>query len=272
MQWCPSNHPVSYRKCLGTCDAFLCVSHTLHSALESGQEARILHIDFSSAFDRVNHLGIFYKLCSVGIGGSCPLTGGVFKCDIAHRRSVAVLCMLYKMRCNQMHPGVTLLMVLYLDRMCLCGLHAVLWLHIGILIRCLAAKPRSTAWLLFLAQCSSGTILLSPYSMMWDWRVSRAGPMLFYWPYLLYRYYSLCYFPFLFFLSISCYCGAGVFGLIGCISLSLSIAMPTSFNNNNNNITKQVHTYMCDSKKNNRLTLMPIVWPLGYIDGSGFKY
>ena len=28
----------------------------------------------------------------------------VFECDIAHRRSVAVLCMLYKIRCNLMHP------------------------------------------------------------------------------------------------------------------------------------------------------------------------
>ena len=54
----------AYRKVLGTCDALLCVSHTLLSALESGQ------IDFSAAFDRVNHLGILYKLCSVGIGGS----------------------------------------------------------------------------------------------------------------------------------------------------------------------------------------------------------
>ena len=30
------------RKGLGTCDALLCVSHTLQSALESGQEARIV--------------------------------------------------------------------------------------------------------------------------------------------------------------------------------------------------------------------------------------
>ena len=29
-----------------------------------------MEIDFSAAFDRVNHLGILYKLCSVGIGGS----------------------------------------------------------------------------------------------------------------------------------------------------------------------------------------------------------
>ena len=59
----------TYRKCLGTCDALLCVSHTLQSALENGQEARIMQIGFSAAFDRVNHLGILYKLCSVGIGG-----------------------------------------------------------------------------------------------------------------------------------------------------------------------------------------------------------
>ena len=60
----------AYRKGLGTCDALLCVTHTLQSASESGQEARIVQIDFSAAFDRVNHLGIPYKLSSVGIGGS----------------------------------------------------------------------------------------------------------------------------------------------------------------------------------------------------------
>ena len=60
----------AYLKGLGTCDALLCVSHTLQSALESRQEARILQIDFSAAFERVNQLVILYKLCSVGIGGS----------------------------------------------------------------------------------------------------------------------------------------------------------------------------------------------------------
>ena len=42
----------------------------MQSALESGQEARIVQINFTAAFDRVNHQGILYKLCSVGIGGS----------------------------------------------------------------------------------------------------------------------------------------------------------------------------------------------------------
>ena len=46
------------------------MSHTLQSALESGQEARIIQIDFSGAFDRVNYQGILYKLGSLSIGGS----------------------------------------------------------------------------------------------------------------------------------------------------------------------------------------------------------
>ena len=37
------------------------------------------------------------------ISGARFLTGDVFECDIDHRRSVAVLCMLYKIRCNPVH-------------------------------------------------------------------------------------------------------------------------------------------------------------------------
>ena len=60
----------AYRKGLGTCDAPLCVSHTVQSEFESWQEARIVQIDFSGAFDRINPPRILYKLCSEGIGGS----------------------------------------------------------------------------------------------------------------------------------------------------------------------------------------------------------
>ena len=83
-------------------------------------------------------------------------------------------------------------MVLYLDRMCQRGLHAVLWSHIGTLMHRVAAEPCSTAGLF--SRCPSGTISLIPYSMVWDWRVSRAEPMLLYWPKLLYPYYSLLHF------------------------------------------------------------------------------
>ena len=60
----------AYRKGLVTCDALFCVAHTLQNALEMGQEARIVQIDFSAAFDRVNHQDILFKLYSVGVGGS----------------------------------------------------------------------------------------------------------------------------------------------------------------------------------------------------------
>ena len=180
------------------------------------------------------------KLLDRAVSGARFLTGGVFDCDTAHLRSVAVLCMLNQIRCDPMHPLNDALHGPHGQ----CGLHAVPWSHIGILMRPLAAVPRSTARLLFPSQCPSGRILLTPYSMVRDWRVSSAGPMLFQWPKLLYPYYTLpTNFPFLFFLFISWYCGPGVFGLIGCIPLSLSHALPTSFNNNNDKII----TVTCNS-------------------------
>ena len=57
--------------------------------------------------------------------------------------------------------GVTLcalLIVLYLERLCQCGLHTVLWSHIGTLMHCLTAEPCSTVGLLFPSRCPSGTI------------------------------------------------------------------------------------------------------------------
>ena len=104
------------------------------------------------------------KLLDRAVGGVRFLTGGVFEYDISHRRSVAVLCMLLRSGVTR----CTLLMVLSLDRMCQRGLHAVLWSHIGTLMHNLAAEPCSTAGLLFPFRCPSGTILLAPFSMVWD--------------------------------------------------------------------------------------------------------
>ena len=44
------------------------------------------------------------KLLDRAVSGARFLTGGVFEYDISHRRSVAVLCMQYKIRCNPVHP------------------------------------------------------------------------------------------------------------------------------------------------------------------------
>ena len=78
----PTNQ-FAYQRGLGTCDTLLCVSHTLQSALESGQDSRIVQIDFSAAFDRINHWGILYGCCSVGIGGSVLSVLTVF-CQTDH--------------------------------------------------------------------------------------------------------------------------------------------------------------------------------------------
>ena len=44
----------------------------------------------------------YLRLLDRVVSGASFITGGVFECDLAHRRSVAVLCMLYKIRCNSM--------------------------------------------------------------------------------------------------------------------------------------------------------------------------
>ena len=54
-------------------------------ALESGQDARIVQIDFSAAFDRVNNQDILYRLCSVGIGGSVLSILTQFLSNRSHR-------------------------------------------------------------------------------------------------------------------------------------------------------------------------------------------
>ena len=59
-----------FRKGLGTTDALLHVSHTLQRALDGGCEAKLVQIDFSAAFDKVNHKGLLFKLLSVGVSGA----------------------------------------------------------------------------------------------------------------------------------------------------------------------------------------------------------
>ena len=127
------------------------------------------------------------------VSGARFLTGGVFECDIFHRRFVAVLCMLCKIRCNPVHPLNGALPGPYVPARVTRGA-LVAHRYTYAPSRCRTLQYRRT-FIPF--SVSSGTILLNPYSMVWDWRVSRAGPMLLYWPKLLYPYYSLLlFFPF----------------------------------------------------------------------------
>ena len=143
------------------------------------------------------------KLLDRVVSGARFLTGGVFEFDIAHRRSVAVLCMLYTIRCSPMQPLYGDLPVPSHISILVPHRYTSHWWHIGILMHLLAAEPHSNADRpLFPSQCPCRTNLLTLYSMVWDWRVSRARPVLFYLPMLLYPFLSSTTFPFLFFLCI----------------------------------------------------------------------
>ena len=85
------------------------------------------------------------------------LTGGVLECNIAHRRSVAALCLLYKIRCNALHPLYGALRVLYVQLRITRGFRS----HIGIFMLLLAAEPFSTTGLLLPSQGRCGTIFLT---------------------------------------------------------------------------------------------------------------
>ena len=46
----------------------------------------------------------YLKLLDRVIRSAGFLAGGVLECNLAHRRSIATLCMLFKIKSNQMHP------------------------------------------------------------------------------------------------------------------------------------------------------------------------
>ena len=60
----------AYRKGLSTCNALLCVSHTLQSALRVDRRLESFRLISVQPLIGFNHQGILYRLCSDGIGSS----------------------------------------------------------------------------------------------------------------------------------------------------------------------------------------------------------
>ena len=88
-QWCAFDHQV----CLSSRSGYLwstfkCVPYTATCIGERAEDYRIVQIDFSAAFGRVNHQGILYKLCSVGIGGPLLSILTQFLSNRSHRVTV----------------------------------------------------------------------------------------------------------------------------------------------------------------------------------------
>ena len=121
----------------------------------------------------------------------------MFGRGIAHGRAVAVISMLYKIKCNPMHSLYGALPVPYAPvRVTLCALVAHRYTY--------APPPRTTSYFFFPLTVSVEQSSDTVYSMMWDWRVS----VLFYWPKLLAPFLSATAFRSSFFFILV--------GLVGC--------------------------------------------------------
>ena len=155
------------------------------------------------------------------------LAGGVLDCNLAHRRSVAELCMLFKI--NPMHPLRGALPLPYVparvtrgalvahstrSRLCVLGLLSI-------------AEPLCPSLRLF------RTILVTLCLMVWDWRVSRAEPMLSCWHDLLFLFCLILFYLFL--TSMGWLCGVGGLWIDRVLSISPVLAQRTPIDNNNNN-------------------------------------
>ena len=119
-----------------------------------------------------------------------------------------------------------------LCRMCRRVLLVLPWLLIGTRSRLLVVGLLCIAEPLCSSRCHFVTIFVTLCLMVWDWRVSRAEPMLSCWHDLLFLFCLLLFYIFL--PSTGCLCGVWVSGLI-VSSLSPGLALRTLFNNNNNN-------------------------------------
>ena len=78
----------------------------------------------------------YLKLLDRVVRSASFLAGGVLECNFAHRRSVAVLCMLFKIKSNPMHPSAVHCLCL----MCWLALLVVLWFLIGTRLLLLAVE------------------------------------------------------------------------------------------------------------------------------------
>ena len=127
------------------------------------------------------------KLMDHAVRGARFLTGGLLEYDVDHRRSVAVLCMLSKIKCNPMHPLNDALPGPYVPVRVTRGA-LVAHRYTSAPPRCRISQYRPTFIPLLVSLWND---LAGPVFGGVGRRVSRAVPMLFYWPKLFYSYCSL---------------------------------------------------------------------------------
>ena len=175
-----------------------------------GDALGVLSCQFWSTVPPVGaRLLIHLRLLDRVVSGASFLTGAMFECDLAHRRSVAVLFMLYKIRCNSMHSLHGALPVRYVPVRGTRG--AVISHRYTYAPSCCRTSQYRRIFIpwsvslwndLNVRWCGTGGFQDQGQCLLID----QAVRLLF---------VSYC-FPFLFFHSMGWCCGVGVFGLIGC--------------------------------------------------------
>ena len=140
--------------------------------------------------------------------------------NLAHRRSVAELCMLFEIRSNPMHPISGALPLLYVPARVTRGA-SVAHRHLFAPPRCRTSQYCRS---LCPSLCLFEMILVTLCLMVWTLWVSRAEPMLSCWHNLLFLFCLLLFYLFL--PSMGWLCGVWVFGLI-VFSLSPGLAQRT---------------------------------------------
>ena len=179
----------------------------------------VLHVlEYCSAAD--THLNPLNRVVSV----VSLLTWSMFDCDIAHRRSVAVLCMLYKIRCNPMPPLYGALPGRYVsERVTLGALVAHRFTYAP--PRCRTSQYRRTFIPLSVSLCNDlGDQLF--YGVGLEGFKSRANAFLL-------ASLLASFLPPTIFLFSSLIRWVGIAGLG--LRTDRVLAVPTFFNNNNNN-------------------------------------
>ena len=136
------------------------------------------------------------KLLDSIVSSACFLAGGVLNCNLSYRRYVAVLCMLYKIRCNPMHPVCGAIPVPYVPvRVTRGALIAQRYTYAP--PRCRTSQYRRTFILLSVSLWND---LVDPVFDGMGLAGLKSRP--FGWPIVALSFFVFNYFPLLFFFSI----------------------------------------------------------------------
>ena len=167
---------------------------------------------FSLVLDCYTHINMLYHVVS----GASFLTEGELECNIAHRRSVAAISMLYRIRCNSEHHLYGDLPVPYVPVLVtLCA--SVAHHNIYAPPHCRTSQYRRTFIEFSVSLWKDlGDSVFEGVGLA----VFRAGPMPLFWLICALSFFVFYCFLFLFFTIIAWYCGAWVFGLTECLWLS----------------------------------------------------